>query len=137
MDQSGSFDEHERRKTPRLKTRCEVTLVGDASMLDILSKDDDSNKLTLFGSTLDMSESGMAFIVPAFLVDENFCTDEGSSLQLRLELPAGTISLRASPVHCKPLNQRNPSDGSIIGARIMEMDEEDRQGYLKHLRQSH
>jgi hypothetical protein len=136
MEQSRSFDEHDRRKTPRLKTRCEVTLIGDHSMLDILAKGDDANKLTLFGSTLDISESGLALTVPAFLLDENFCTDEGSSLQLRLELPAGTVSLRASPVHCQPLNQRDPTDGSIVGARIVEMAEKDRQGYLKYLSQS-
>jgi hypothetical protein len=106
-------------------------------MLDILAKGDDSNKLTLFGSTRDLSDSGLALIVPAFLLDENFCTDKASALQVRLELPAGTVSLCASPVHCKPLNQRDPSDGSIIGARIVEMEEDDHQGYLRFLRQSH
>jgi hypothetical protein len=137
MEQSRSFNAQDRRKTPRLKTRCEVTLIGDPSMLDILAKDDDSNKLTLFGSTRDLSESGLALIVPAFLLDENFCTDKASALQVRLELPAGAVSLRASPVHCKPLNQRDPSDGSIVGARIVEMKEDDRQGYLNYLHQSH
>jgi hypothetical protein len=98
MEESDSFGANDKRQTPRLKTRCDVSLIGDASMLDMQAKGDvDPYKLTLFGSTRDISESGLAFILPAFLLDENFCKDEGSALQVRLELPMATINFRAAP----------------------------------------
>lgn len=138
MEKSGTHGAREKRRAPRLNTRCEISVLGDASMLDMEAKGDaDPYQLTLCGNTCDMSAAGLALVLPAFSPDEKFCTDAASTLTVNLQLPTATVSLRAAPVHCKPLNPVSPGDGSIIGVRIMEMDEEDCERYLKYLGTSH
>ena len=123
------------RKTPRFKARLEATLVTDTSILTY----NPSNKteqfpLNLLGHTDNVSEAGLALIVPSLPVDEEFCRDRERTLQIGLALPTGPVTLQASPVHCEPLDSNDPGQGYLMGLRIMQMNPRDHERYLRYLR---
>ena len=53
-----------------------------------------------------------------------------------LELPAGSVAMRAVAVYAKPVIERDPYEASIIGLRIEEISEHDHhllENYLSKL----
>jgi hypothetical protein len=125
----------ESRQTPRLKAKLEVTLTTDTSILTHdLTHGAEHFPLDLLGHTDNVSEAGLAFVVPSLPVDEEFCRDGEKTLRIGLALPTGRVTLEASPVHCEPLNSSDPGQGYLMGVRIRQMDERDHERYLQYLR---
>ncbi len=123
------------RKTPRLKAKLEVTLKTDTSILSYNPNDKaEQFPLNLLGHTDNVSESGLAFVVPFIPVDEAFCKDKERTLQIGLALPNGPVTLQVSPVHCEPLDSSDPVHGYLMGVRIREMNALDQERYLTYLR---
>ena len=124
----------ENRKARRLKADLDVNLSTDTSIL-IHSPDytAESFPLSLSGYTANISEGGLALIVPSFHVDEEFCRDGKKTLRIGLALPTEPVTLQASPVHCKPLDRSDPGQGYLLGVRIMRMDARDQERYRSYL----
>jgi hypothetical protein len=135
MEAPDSSVRGESRKNPRLKADLEVSLTTDISILNHrLDYTDDPHTLNLLGHTDNMSEAGLAFIVPSFQVDEEFCRDTEKTLRIGLALPTAPVTLKASPVHCEPLDRNDLGQGYRLGVRIMHMNADDEEQYLKYLR---
>ena len=84
---------------------------------------------TLFGHTLDISEAGLALLVPCLRSgDRNFYGVEGT-LQVTLSLSTGMVEVQATPVRYEWFDQNEPAKGFIIGARVTGMSDEDRARY--------
>ena len=125
----------ESRKNSRLKADLEVSLTTDTSILNYESNyEDNLLPLNLLGHTDNISKAGLAFIVPSFQIDEEFCKDKEKALQIGLALPTAPVALQASPVHCEPLDRNDLSRGYLLGVRITHMDVYDQDRYLKYLR---
>ena len=109
----------ERRKTRRLRTRCEAELAADLSILDTDAKKSDDS-LVLFGTTRDLSAGGIGLVLPSIAIDERYCGGS-QRLTLSLYLPESVVALEIDPVRCEPLDLADPGQGYFVGAKIVRV----------------
>jgi hypothetical protein len=75
----------------------------------------------LAGYTRNLSETGLALVVPSLHFGGHYLNVVGSTLHIMLELPTGTVPIRATPVRCERLDGKET--GYLIGVRITEMND--------------
>jgi hypothetical protein len=80
-----------------------------------------NSTLRLVGRTRNISETGLAFIVPTLRIGDQFAHVIGSRLRIILYLPSGHVEIRATPVRYEQLPPEDPERGYLIGVRITEM----------------
>jgi hypothetical protein len=81
--------------------------------------------LRLIGHTRNISETGLAFIVPSLRIGDRFARLIGSQLRITLYLPSGHVDIRATPVRYEHLPPGDPERGYLIGVRIVEMADDE------------
>jgi hypothetical protein len=125
-----------RRNAPRRYAQHEARLQFSASLLgEKIGSRDDALPSTLNGYTRDISETGLALIVPDIDIEEHHLTGSNSSLRVMLEFPGAPIVLDATPVRCQPLAPKGREKaGSLLCVRITQMSERDRASFTKYLR---
>ena len=122
----------ERRQSPRRRAQFEVCLKASMKLIETnVSDEEEPHPLTFFGSTNDISASGLAFILPSVRVDDKHC--DGHTLQIHLYTPTETVKMKAAIVRCQPLNEREPEKGYLVGAQITDMADKDRLLFEDHL----
>ena len=84
---------------------------------------------TLNGHTLDVSSTGLALIVPAIRIGEHYLAGSDRHLHLKLDLPNGPVEMKLATVRYESLDESEEETGYLIGARIIEMADEDRASY--------
>lgn len=87
----------------------------------------------LAGHTLDLSDSGLALIVPAITLGEHHLVGENRSLDVKLELPGGPVEMQVTPVRYESLDEHATETGYLIGAKIATMPEADRARFSEYL----
>ena len=123
-----------RRAAPRYTTHLEAALILSISLSEGGKKSDAGGPaLKLAGYTRDISESGLALIVPAIHIGGQYLTNQGRTLDITLKLPTGPIQLQATPVRYSPLEEDAKDTGYVIGVRITQMGERDRARYKDYL----
>lgn len=118
----------DRRRAPRFKAQLKARLLfsmvlsGGESVADRAA-----GKLHLVGHTIDISETGVALVVPIAEIDESYLTGEHSKLSIELYLPDGAIKITARPVRYKLLDESVSEDvftkGYLIGADITKISD--------------
>ena len=81
---------------------------------------------TLNGHTLDLSAGGLALIVPSITLGEHHLVAENRRLDVKLDLPTGSVEMKATPVRYESLDEHETETGYLIAVQIAEMTEEDR-----------
>ena len=121
----------DRRQTPRLCVRLLFTVSihragnGNGSGRRVQG---------LMGHTRDISCSGLALLVPQVHVDGHHLAAEGRELELRLEMGnSEPISMLVMPRRYERLEDAELGCTYLIGARIVKMDEADRNRYLSFI----
>lgn len=125
----GAVDD--RRRAPRYNVRVSFSI----SILD--EKADYINTrppLTLVGRTRNVSESGLALVVPSLNLGTGHLNDENSSLQLILDLPGEQVKVIATPVRSRPLDGADGDSGYFIGAKFTHMSDDALARYTGFLR---
>jgi len=127
-----------RRSAPRYATHLEAGLILSVSLGESRNRAtaNADAPLRLAGYTRDISESGLALIVPAIHIGGQYLTTQNRTLELTIKLPDGPIRLQATPVRYSPLNadtEDAKDTGYIIGVQITHMSEPDRARYNAHL----
>jgi hypothetical protein len=84
------------------------------------------------GHTLDISATGLALVVPAIRVGEQYLMGENRRLEIRLELPEGTVAMQAIPVRYESLED-GTENGYLIGVQVEQMTEQDRDQYIAYV----
>ncbi|MDQ3819139.1 MAG: PilZ domain-containing protein [Acidobacteriota bacterium] len=119
-----------RRRSPRFNAQLRARLLFTV----VLSGESpapagNSGKLHLVGQTKDISEVGLALVVPIAEIDERYLTSETSKMQLELFLPKGAIRITARPVHYRRLEESAAEgvfgEGYLIGAEIIKVSNRD------------
>jgi len=112
-----------RRNSKRRKARLtfSLSLASPAKNLNGTRR-----QVSMAGHTSDLSEDGLALIVPAITLDEHHLVGENRSLNVRLELPVGPIEMQVSPVRYESLEEHKTETGYLIGTKIVRMSDEDR-----------
>lgn len=88
---------------------------------------------SLEGHTLDLSEKGLALIVPAITLGDHHLVGENRSLSLKLELPEGPVVMQVAPVRYESLEEHKTETGYLIGVKIVAMPEEDRAKFAEYV----
>jgi hypothetical protein len=83
------------------------------------------------GHTLNVSAEGLAVMLHAQNIDEEYLLGGEGSMAIELDLPNGlAIEIQATPVRYEKL-----PEGYLIGAQISEMRERDRELFEEYIRE--
>jgi len=88
---------------------------------------------TLGGHTLDLSATGLALIVPAITLGEHHLVGENRSLNVKLDLPDGSVEMQVTPVRYESLDEHPTETGYLIGVQIGEMTDDDRAKFAAYV----
>jgi hypothetical protein len=124
-----------RRRSPRFIAQLKARLLFSVVLSGGKASSRASGRLHLVGHTKDISENGVALVVPIAEIDERYLTGENSKMQIELYLPAGAIQITARPVHYKLLDESLGEsmfpEGYLIGAEITKVSDHD--AFIKYL----
>ena len=119
-----------RRHSKRVRARLSFTL----SLSDLRVSSNGFRRLpSLDGHTLDVSATGLALVVPAIRIGEHYLAGSDRRLHLKLELPAGPVEMKLATVRYESLDESQEETGYLIGARIIEMADEDRATFDRYV----
>ncbi|HEV2863394.1 MAG TPA: PilZ domain-containing protein [Pyrinomonadaceae bacterium] len=85
----------------------------------------------VYGYTRDVSETGLALVLPELNVGTYHFAVPGRSMRIRLKLPSGPIEMQVEYVRDAELKGEA---GHLVGVRILKMSREARSGYLSFLK---
>lgn len=102
---------------------------------NLKNKNASVTNLSLRGETKDLSRTGIAFIVPTIRVREYYLVGENRPLDIELSLPHGKLKMQIIGQRYEQINDEHSSATSyLIGASIVQMDEDAREIYEEFLR---
>jgi c-di-GMP-binding flagellar brake protein YcgR len=118
----------DRRRGKRQQARLAFTLslAGPATKLN-----GSRQGAVLKGHTLNVSINGIALIVPSILLAEHHLIGENRKLNVKLELAQGTVEMKVVPIRYESLEEHETETGYLIGAKIVEMSEVDRERFTQ------
>ena len=122
----------DRRQSPRLDANLQARLE-----FSVLLREADVRKTGVqhlracSGHTLNVSTHGLAVVLHAQNIDEQYLAGGEGSMAIELDLPNGmSIEIHATPVRYEKLDE-----GYLIGARISEMSERNRAVFEEYLQE--
>jgi hypothetical protein len=120
----------DRRRSKRQRARLAFTLSLGAAAIKI----NGSRQSAAFkGHTLDVSINGIALIVPSILLGEHHLVGENRKLNVKLELGEGVVEMKVAPIRYESLEEHETETGYLIGAKIIEMSDTDRERFTKYV----
>jgi hypothetical protein len=120
-----------RRRTKRARVRLDFSL----SLTDPRVGSNGSRRSSsLKGHTLDISGDGIALVVPAIRIGDQYLVADNRSLYVKLELPDGPVELSVLPVRYESLEEDEEQTGYLIGGKITEIGEVDRGRFLEYVK---
>jgi len=122
----------ERRESPRLDANLQARLE-----FSVLLREADvgaggvQHMRAVAGHTLNLSAGGLAVVLHAQKIDEQYLSGGEGSMSIELDLPnGGSVEIQATPVRYEKRD-----DGYVIGAQISEMSERDRELFEEYLQE--
>ena len=88
----------------------------------------------LFGETVDISRSGIGFLVPSIRVMEKYLVGQDRSLNLEIDLPTGKIQMTAIGRRYKKVGIHISTEKFLVGADIVGLTGTDKENYETFLR---
>jgi len=126
------FNQKERRQFPRHDANLEARLEFSVLLRDAEAKDRGVQHLrACAGHTLNVSAEGLAVVLHAQNIDEQYLTGAKGSMSIELDLPNGN----SIEIHATPVRYEKNANGYLIGARISEMKNRDRELFNEYLRE--
>ena len=122
----------DRRQSPRHDANLEARLEFSVLLRDAVASDSGVQHLrACAGHTINISELGLAVVLHAQNIDEQYLIGREGSMAIELDLPNGlSIEIQATPVRYEKLDE-----GYLIGARISGMSDRDRELFKEYLRE--
>lgn len=90
--------------------------------------------LSMAGETVDLSSTGIGFIVSSIRIKENYLVGEGRTLNIELDLPAGKVQMQIVGQRYEQIGQHISTSRYLIGATISKITEENREAYEYFMR---
>lgn len=120
----------DRRQSPRLNATLQARLEFSVLLREADAGESGVQHLrACAGHTVNLSEDGLALVLHAQNIDEQYLLGEEGSMAIELDLPNGlSLEIQATPVRYEKL-----AEGYLIGARISGMKERDRELYEEYL----
>ena len=122
----------DRRQSPRINATLEARLDFSVLMRDAEPSEGGVQHLrACSGHTVNVSTHGLAVVLHAQNIDEQYLSGVEGSMAIELDLPNGlSIEFQATPVRYEKLEE-----GYLIGARISEISERNREFFDDYLRE--
>ena len=122
----------DRRQSPRLDANLQARLEFSVLLREAEASETGVQHMrAVAGHTVNLSAIGLAVMLHAQNIDPQYLTTGDSSMSIELDLPNG-VSLE---IEATPVRYEKRDDGYLIGARISEMSERDRELYEEYLRE--
>jgi PilZ domain len=120
----------DRRQSPRLDVNLQARLEFSVLMREADAKQSGVQHLrACAGYTMNISQHGLALVLQAQNIDEEYLTGGEGSMAIELDLPNGlSLEIQATPVRYEKLE-----DGYMIGARISSMTPRNRELFDEYL----
>ena len=120
----------DRRQAPRLDATLDARLEFSVLLRESQTKEAGVQHLrAVAGHTLNISAIGLAVVLHAQNIDEQYLTGGEGSMAIELDLPNGlVIEIKATPVRYE-----KHEEGYLIGARISDMTDRDRELFDEYL----
>lgn len=117
----------DRRRSPRRGARFAARVPAVVSLLEGGAEfgPEASGSASVEGETRDLGPSGLTLIVSRVRVRGQYLTDADHRLGIRLELPAGSVSLLACAVRFEHPPAGVGESGYLLGLRILKVRGED------------
>ena len=119
------------RRTARRSVRLPLTV-------SLVNKNKRSNggraMPTLSGHTRDISNNGLALIVPAIRIGGQYLVGEDRVLQIALELPSGPIQIEAVSARYERLEEEGKELSYLIGVHITQISDQHREALLTFIK---
>jgi PilZ domain-containing protein len=123
---------NDRRQSPRLDANLQARLEFSVLMREADTTESGVQHLrACAGHTLNISKHGLALVLHAQNIDEQYLMGGDGSLSIELDLPNG-LSLE---IHATPVRYEKLDEGYVIGAQISRMKDRDRELYEQYLRE--
>jgi hypothetical protein len=126
----------ERRAAPRKKVSAAIRVRLAPSNLNI-GHIKASEKLSLSGSTYDVSSCGVGLILPSIRINENYLVGQDRLLVVEMDIHDRTIVMKAIGRRYEEIGEHLSIRKFIVGVEIVDMTETDRAAYdyfIKHSR---
>lgn len=88
----------------------------------------------LLGETVDISRTGIAFLVPAIRIKEKYLAGHGRKLNVEIDLPNGKVYLRVVGRRYEKVGIHQSMERFLIGAEIESLEGTDKETYETFLR---
>ena len=120
----------DRRQSPRLDANLQARLEFSVLLREAENSQTGVQHMrAVAGHTVNLSTIGLAVMLHAQNIDPQYLTGGENSMSIELDLPSGvSIEIEAMPVRYEKRD-----DGYLIGARITEISERDRELYDEYL----
>ena len=120
----------DRRHAKRQQVRLDFSL----SLASVTKSLNGTHRISsLDGHTLDLSANGLALIVPQITLGEHHLVAENRFLNLKLQLPGGTVDMQAAPIRYERLEEDQPEMGYLIAVTIVSMPDNDRAKFSEYV----
>ena len=122
----------DRRQSPRLDANLQARLEFSVLLREAENSQTGVQHMrAVAGHTVNLSAIGLAVMLHAQNIDPQYLTGGQNSMSIELDLPSGvSIEIEAMPVRYEKRD-----DGYLIGARITDISERDRELYDEYLRE--
>lgn len=122
----------DRRQSPRLDANLQARLEFSVLLREAENSQTGVQHMrAVAGHTVNLSTIGLAVMLHAQNIDPQYLTGGESSMSIELDLPSGvSIEIEAMPVRYEKRD-----DGYLIGARITDISDRDRELYDEYLRE--
>src|SRR5688572_3622748 len=88
----------------------------------------------ILGETVDISRSGIGFIVPSIRFKEKYLVGQQRTLNVEIDLPTGQIFLRAMGCRYEKVGIHISTERFFVGASIVSLTGTDRENYETFLK---
>jgi hypothetical protein len=88
----------------------------------------------IYGETVDISRTGIAFLVPSIRVKEKYLVGHERNLNVEIDLPTGKVYLRVIGKRYEKVGVHISTERFLVGAHILSLSGQDRENYEAFLR---
>lgn len=126
----------DRRRSPRRGARFAARVPAVVTLLEVGSEyaAGAAHAPSVAGETRDLGPSGLTLRLDRVRVGGQYLTNADHHLGVRLELPAGEVSLLAKVVRFEQPSEGGGEPGYLLGLRILRVGKDDVEPYAAYMR---
>ena len=88
----------------------------------------------VLGETVDISRTGIAFLVPSIRIKEKYLVGHERKLNVEIDLPTGKVLMRVIGRRYEKVGEHISVERFMVGAQILELSGADKETYERFLR---